>query len=74
MLIESMATSRASSLPVSSLYKAVMQSRPTLKAQRGEKEWLAVFELVLKEGQRSGGLFGKVESSGKVCILSTIVS
>jgi len=65
MLVESMATSRASSLPVSSLYKAVMQSRPALKAQRGETEWLAVFELVLQDGQKDGGIFGKVESSGK---------
>ena len=74
MLIESMATSRASSLPASSLYRAVMQSRPALKAQRSEKEWLAVFELVLKEGQMDGGVFGKVESSGKVSVLHAVVS
>ena len=66
MLIESMATSRASSLPTSSLYKSVMASRPALSAQRSEKAWMAVFERVLREGQRGTGVFGKVESSGKV--------
>jgi hypothetical protein len=66
MLIESMATSRASSLPVSSLCRSVLQSRPALVSQRSEREWLGVFERVLEEGRRSCGVFGKVESSGKV--------
>lgn len=67
MLIETMATSRASSLAVSSLYKSVMQSRPSLKAQRSEKEWMGVFKRVLNifSGGGMGGVFGKVESSGK---------
>ena len=68
MLIESMATSRASSLPVSSLCRSVLQCRPALVAQRSEKEWLPVFESVLEEGRKSCGVFGKVESSGKVRI------
>lgn len=69
LLIESMATSRASCLPASSLYKSVMQCRPSLKAQRSEKEWMEVFERVLRDGEasRGSGVFGKVESSGKVC-------
>jgi hypothetical protein len=66
MLIECMATSRASSLPVSSLYKSVMECRPSLKAQHDEKEWVAVFRRVLKNGVAGSGVFGKVESSGKV--------
>ena len=72
MLIETMATSRASSLAVSSLYKSVMQSRPSLKTQRSEKEWMAVFKRVLNifSGGGMGGVFGKVESSGKVCRIS----
>jgi hypothetical protein len=68
LLIESMATSRASCLPASSLYKSVMQCRPSLKAQRSEKDWMEVFERVLQDGEasRGSGVFGKVESSGKV--------
>lgn len=68
MLIETMATSRASSLAVSSLYKSVMQSRPSLKTQRSEKEWIGVLKRVLNifSGGGMGGVFGKVESSGKV--------
>ena len=69
MLIETMALSRASSLPLSSLYKMVMQTQPSLKSQRSESEWLIVFARVLQEGEagRGSGVFGKVESSGKVC-------
>ena len=66
MLIESMATSRASSLPVSSLCRSILQSRPSLASQRSERQWLKEFEDVLEEGWRGCGVFGKVESSGKV--------
>jgi hypothetical protein len=66
MLIECMATSRASSLPISSLYKSVMECRPSLKARHTEKEWATVFKRVLKNGVVGSGVFGKVESSGKV--------
>lgn len=65
MLIECMATSRASSLPISSLYKSVMECRPSLKAQHTEKEWVTVFKRVLRNGVAGSGVFGKVESSGK---------
>lgn len=67
MLIESMAASRASSLPVSCLYKSVMQSRPALKAQKSDEEWFEVFLRVLENGiaGRGSGIFGKVDSSGK---------
>ena len=69
LLIETMAMSRASSLPVSSLFKLVMQDQPSLKAQRSEKEWMGIFDAVLHAGEagRGSGVFGKVESSGKVC-------
>lgn len=69
MLIEAMAMSRASSLPASALYKLVMQTQPALKTQRTEREWLRVFDHVLHAGEaaRGSGMFGKVESSGKVC-------
>lgn len=71
MLIETMALSRASSLPLSSLYKMVMQTQPSLRSQRSESEWQMVFSRVLQEGEagHGSGVFGKVESSGKVCFL-----
>ena len=69
LLIETMAMSRASSLPVSSLFKLVMQDQPSLKTQRSEREWVEIFDRVLYAGElgRGSGVFGKVESSGKVC-------
>lgn len=75
MLIETMALSRASSLPLSSLYKMVMQTQPSLRSQRSEQEWLIVFARVLQEGEagHGSGVFGKVESSGKVCFLIYIL-
>jgi hypothetical protein len=70
LLIETMAMSRASSLPVSSLFKLVMQDQPSLKTQRSEREWVGIFDTVLHAGEvgRGCGVFGKVESSGKVCV------
>lgn len=67
LIIETMATSRASSLPASSLVKHVMSSQPYLKDQRSERDWLSIFERVLQDGSadRGSGVFGKVESSGK---------
>lgn len=67
LVIETMATSRASSLPVSSLFKLVMSSQPYLKSQRSETDWLRIFQRVLRDGaaDRGTGVFGKVESSGK---------
>lgn len=76
MLIETMAMSRASSLPVSSLYKMVTQDQPALKTQRTEKEWIRLFDQVLHRGEagRGSGVFGKVESSGKVRSRSVFIS
>jgi hypothetical protein len=67
LVIETMATSRASSLPASSIFKLVMSSQPYLKSQRSEDDWLRIFERVLRDGaaDRGSGVFGKVESSGK---------
>ncbi|KAJ7038166.1 hypothetical protein C8F04DRAFT_951655 [Mycena alexandri] len=68
MLIECMATSRASSLPMSTLYKTVMQSYPSVKSRGTERECLDIMERVLEGGTVSGGgtgVFGKVQSSGK---------
>lgn len=64
MIIESMATSRASSHRASSIYKAVIQNRPALKSQREDPEWITSIMRVLEEAHRVNGMFGKVESSG----------
>ncbi|KAG6831910.1 hypothetical protein H0H87_003408 [Tephrocybe sp. NHM501043] len=64
MLIETMATSRASSMPASSLYKSALLTRPSLSSQRSEPEWLVAIESTLHHGE-ARGVFGKVESSFK---------
>ncbi|KAJ7293609.1 hypothetical protein C8J57DRAFT_1041890 [Mycena rebaudengoi] len=67
MLIECMATSRASSLPMSTLYKSLMQSYPSLKSRGTEGECLDILERVLENGtvaNGGSGVFGKVQSSG----------
>ncbi|KAF7339444.1 hypothetical protein MSAN_02158600 [Mycena sanguinolenta] len=68
MLIECMATSRASSLPMSTLYKNVMQSYPSLKSRGSDDECLELMERVLEGGTVAGGgsgVFGKVLRNGK---------
>jgi hypothetical protein len=70
MIIECMATSRASSMPVSLVVRMVLQAHPRLKEQRAEKEWRKVVGRVLVNGMagRGSGVFGKVDSSGKVSV------
>ncbi|KAJ7110187.1 hypothetical protein C8R44DRAFT_801594 [Mycena epipterygia] len=66
MLIECMATSRASSLPMSTLYKTVMQSYPSVKSRGTERECLEIMERVLESGTMAGGgsgVFGKVQNN-----------
>ncbi|KAF9483120.1 hypothetical protein BDN70DRAFT_350763 [Pholiota conissans] len=50
-----MTLSRASSLPISTLYKLVMQSQPALKTQRTEREWVRLFDRVLHAGGTGSG-------------------
>ncbi|KAF9038329.1 hypothetical protein BDZ89DRAFT_926963, partial [Hymenopellis radicata] len=60
MIIETMATSRASTHSASSLYKSVMANRPAL-----QRDWsTVVFARVLEDAHGQNGIFGKVESSG----------
>lgn len=68
MIIEGMATSRASSLPISQICKIILQSRPSMKAERDEEGWRDVFCRILQSGVsgRGSGVFGKVDSSYKV--------
>jgi len=73
MLIETLAMSRASSLPASSLYSTLISNRPVLKESpslHGEgpmskKEWVAIIEDVLEAGRQDSGVFGKVDNSAK---------
>ncbi|KAI0935216.1 hypothetical protein AcW1_008802 [Taiwanofungus camphoratus] len=74
MLIETFATSRASSLPASSLYNSIMESRPVLKdapsarseGKMSKKEWTRLIEDVLEEGRVTSGVFDKVENRLKI--------
>ncbi|EPS93020.1 hypothetical protein FOMPIDRAFT_1136964 [Fomitopsis schrenkii] len=71
MLIETLATSRASSMPPSSLCTALMSSRPALKEYQScehegpmeRKEWIRVIEDVLETCSASSGVFEKVENT-----------
>lgn len=70
MIIEGMATSRASSLPISQICKIVLQSQPAMR-EKSEKEWGSVFERVLRSGSRvlsgdftCGGKAGKRVGKG----------
>ena len=62
MIIEGMATSRASSLPISQICKIVLQSQPAMR-EKSEKEWVSVFERVLRSGSRV--LSGDLACGGK---------
>ena len=62
MIIEGMATSRASSLPISQICKIVLQSQPAMR-EKSEKEWVSVFERVLRSGSRA--LSGDLACGGK---------
>jgi hypothetical protein len=73
MLIESFAVSRASSLPPSALYCSIADSRPSLKSERSQEQWVELIEAVLEEGQSNTGVFGKVESSFKVRFHSVVL-
>jgi len=71
MIIEGMATSRASSLPISQICRIVLQSQPAMR-EKSEKEWGSVFERVLGSGSRvlngdftcGGGKAGKRVGKG----------
>jgi hypothetical protein len=67
LIIECFATSRASSLAPSAIYRTLTASRPQLKEERTKKEWLQLIQDVLQEGwDGNNGVFGRIESSGKV--------
>ena len=71
MVIESFAVSRASSLPASALYRTITDNRPALKSEHSQEEWVKLIDAALEDGRSESGMFGKVESSFKVCFVST---
>ena len=73
MIIESFAVSRASSLPPSVLYRSITDNRPSLKNERSQEEWMETIEAALLDGQSNSGVFGKIESSFKVCPIQVLV-
>ncbi|KAI0684598.1 hypothetical protein BC835DRAFT_1292776 [Cytidiella melzeri] len=70
MIIETLATSRATSLSVTALWDALLRTRPALKTMGSSKlevdtsplnkrEWLQLLMYILAAGHLSSGLFGR---------------
>jgi len=64
MLIEALATSRASSMDPFALHNALIQTHPHLEIKYNKKEWLKLIPVVLEAGRTRCGMFEKVHSSG----------
>ncbi|KIJ68027.1 hypothetical protein HYDPIDRAFT_70423, partial [Hydnomerulius pinastri MD-312] len=65
MLVEALATSRATSMDSAALYLALTQTHPNLKSERPKKEFLKLITTVLEAGRTRCGMFEKVDSSGE---------
>ncbi|KAF8843054.1 hypothetical protein BDN67DRAFT_988805 [Paxillus ammoniavirescens] len=66
MLVEALATSRATSMDSSALYLALTHTHPHLKSERPKKDFLTLIASVLEAGRARCGIFEKVDSSGEV--------
>ncbi|KAF9227114.1 hypothetical protein BS17DRAFT_446713 [Gyrodon lividus] len=66
MLIEALATSRATSMDSSALYIALTQTHPNLKSEHPKKDFKTLIAGVLEAGRARCGMFEKVDSSGEV--------
>ncbi|KAG2154459.1 uncharacterized protein EDB93DRAFT_1132425 [Suillus bovinus] len=64
MLVEALATSRASSMDPLALHTAITQTHPHLKTKHNKKEWLNLIPAILEAGRERCGMFEKVQSSG----------
>lgn len=64
MLVEALATSRASSMDPLALHTAIVQTHPHLKTKHNKKEWLNLIPAMLEAGRERCGMFEKVQSSG----------
>ncbi|KAH7888958.1 hypothetical protein F5I97DRAFT_1804314 [Phlebopus sp. FC_14] len=65
MLVEALATSRASSMDPSALYLTLTRTHPNVKSEHPKKEFLKLISTVLEAGRRRCGMFEKVDSSGE---------
>ena len=65
MLIETLATSRATSMDASALYLVLGQTHPYLVAERSRAELLMDIGVVLEAGRIRCGMFEKVDCSGE---------
>lgn len=64
MLVEALATSRASSMDPFDLHSALIQTHPHLETKYNKKQWLKLIPDVLEAGRMRCGMFDKVHSSG----------
>lgn len=64
MLVEALATSRASSMDPFALHSALIQTHPHLRTKYNKKQWLKLIPEVLEAGRVRCGMFEKVHSSG----------
>jgi len=64
MLVEALATSRASSMDPFALHNALIQTHPHLETKYNKKQWLKLIPAVLEAGRVRCGMFEKVQSSG----------
>ena len=69
-LIQTMALSRASSMPASSLVREVLRENPHLANQRSKSDLLGIASVVLE----SNNVFGRIERVGFVSLLSMKLS
>jgi hypothetical protein len=65
MLIEALATSRATSMDASALYLILTQAHPYLAAERSKRELLMDIAAVLEAGRARCRMFEKVDGSGE---------
>jgi len=66
MLVEALATSRATSMDTAALYLALTRAHPALKTERPRKDLLKHIGTVLEDGRARCGMFERVQSSGEV--------
>lgn len=64
IVVEALATSRATSMDTAALYLVLTRAHPELKTRRPKKEFLRLIGSVLEAGHARCGMFEMVQSSG----------
>jgi hypothetical protein len=72
LIIQTMALSRASSMPASSLFREILREQPQMARERTREGWIEEFERVLSGNGRE--VFGRVEREGLVRSLLLVLS